>query len=175
MAETIEQLIRRVAAEVGVDPDLAVAVARQESGLNPRAHNPNGEDSWGLFQGNRKGGMGTGYTPEQLMDPEFNARLMLSAMAATQKKTGLTGGALAAASQRPADPQGYARSVNAMLGGTGEGLRCSCPAALYGRPCAHVAAVFVRRQVEDEKRRVRRAFHRLPGERVSGAAFRVAA
>lgn len=57
----------------------------------------------------------------------------------------------------------------------GEGLRCSCPAALYGRPCAHVAAVFVRRQVEDEKRRVRRAFHRLPGERVSGAAFRVAA
>ncbi|HXI16588.1 MAG TPA: M23 family metallopeptidase [Chloroflexota bacterium] len=121
MAETIEALIRRVAQEVGVDPTLAVAVARQESGLNPRAHNPNGEDSWGLFQGNRKGGMGTGYTPDQLMDPEFNARLMLSEMAATQKRTGLTGGALAAASQRPGDPQGYARSVNAMLTG-GKGL-----------------------------------------------------
>lgn len=117
MAETIEQLIRRIAAEEGVDPNLAIAVARQESGLNPKAYNGKGESSVGLFQLNQNGGMGTGYDRKTLEDPELNARISIRAMAQTQKRTGLTGGQLAAASQRPADPQGYARSVNAMLAG----------------------------------------------------------
>lgn len=134
MAETPRQIVERVAREVGVDPALAWAVAMQESGGNPRAHNGNGEDSWGLFQGNRNGGLGSGYSPEQLMDPEFNARLMLSHMAQTQQRTGLTGGELAAASQRPADAKGYAVSVNRMLGG-GTGLpHAGSPFSPQGTP-----------------------------------------
>mgnify|MGYP003345508966 FL=1 len=51
----------------------AIANAIAESGLNPNAYNSNGkEESVGLFQLNRKGGVGTGYTVEQLKDPNKN-------------------------------------------------------------------------------------------------------
>ncbi|HWL95180.1 MAG TPA: phage tail tip lysozyme, partial [Phycisphaerae bacterium] len=50
----------------------ALANAIGESNLNPRAHNTQGEDSVGLFQLNRRGGVGTGHTVERLMDPAFN-------------------------------------------------------------------------------------------------------
>lgn len=49
----------------------------RESGWNPQAHNTRGEDSVGLGQMNRAGGMGVGYSVEQLMDPSFNMDLML--------------------------------------------------------------------------------------------------
>ena len=49
----------------------------RESGWNPQAHNTKGEDSVGLGQMNRAGGMGTGYSVAQLMDPSFNMDLML--------------------------------------------------------------------------------------------------
>lgn len=50
--ETIEELIRRIAKEKGVDPDLAVRVAKCESSLNPKARNINAPNSVdrGLFQ-----------------------------------------------------------------------------------------------------------------------------
>src|SRR5688572_27777079 len=32
--------------------------------------------------------------------------------------------------------------------GTGRGLRCSCPAGMLNRPCAHREAVLIRRQQE---------------------------
>ena len=56
----------------------AVANAIGESNLNPRAHATHGEDSVGLFQLNRNGGVGTGHTVEQLMDPAFNTRLIIA-------------------------------------------------------------------------------------------------
>lgn len=137
MAESIEALIRRVAQEEGVDPALALAMARQESSLNPNAHNPNGEDSWGLFQLNRKGGMGFGYKPEQLVDPEFNARIALKSLARVAKeRPSLDPGALAAASQRPADPRGYAKSVNAMLSGGAGSAHAGSPFSPGGSPVA---------------------------------------
>lgn len=51
-SETVEQIVRRVAKEEGVDPDLAVRVAKCESGLNPGVThtNPQGSIDRGLFQ-----------------------------------------------------------------------------------------------------------------------------
>ncbi len=57
----------------------AVANAQAESGLDPNAHNTRGEDSVGLFQMNRKGGLGQGYTVEELKDPENNIALAIDA------------------------------------------------------------------------------------------------
>jgi hypothetical protein len=116
MPESIAQLITRIAAEEGVDPALAIAMARQESGLNPSAVGDQGH-SVGLFQLNDQGmGYGMG---QARYDPETNARTALRSLAQTiQKNPGVRDpGRLAAMSQRPADPNGYARSINAMLGG----------------------------------------------------------
>lgn len=51
-SETVEQIIQRVARDEGVDPDLALRVAKCESGLNPGARNANSPESIdrGLFQ-----------------------------------------------------------------------------------------------------------------------------
>lgn len=53
---TTEALIRRIAKDAGVDPDLAVRVAECESGLDSKAvHiNPDGSKDRGLFQINDK-------------------------------------------------------------------------------------------------------------------------
>lgn len=54
--ETIEQMIRRIAAEYKVDPDLAVRVAKCESGLKQDAKriNKDGSIDRGLYQWNSK-------------------------------------------------------------------------------------------------------------------------
>lgn len=54
--ETVEEIIRKIAKQESVDPELAVRVARCESGLNPAAKNVNAPDSIdrGLFQWNNK-------------------------------------------------------------------------------------------------------------------------
>lgn len=57
----------------------AVANAVAESSLNPNAHNKKGEDSVGLFQVNRNGILGRGYSVEQLKDPETNIRIAIEA------------------------------------------------------------------------------------------------
>lgn len=109
------QLVAKLAQEYGVDPALAVAMMLAESGGNERAVGDNGT-SFGLFQ-LHKGGMLTSakLTPEQAYDPETNARVALKSLRSFQKKTGKSGGALAAASQRPADPSGYARRVDGLM------------------------------------------------------------
>lgn len=55
-----------------------VANAYAESRLRPRAQNRNGEDSIGLFQANRDGGLGRGHSREALMDPRYNTRVVLA-------------------------------------------------------------------------------------------------
>ena len=109
------QIVAEYARKYGVDPVLAVAMMLKESGGRSRAVGDNGT-SFGLFQ-LHKGGMLTsaGLTPEQAFDPATNANVAMKALKHFAKKTGLSGGALAAASQRPADPQGYARRVDAAM------------------------------------------------------------
>jgi hypothetical protein len=55
---------------------LANAIA--ESKLDPDAHASKGEDSFGLFQLNRNGGLGKGHDPSELTDPEANIRIVLA-------------------------------------------------------------------------------------------------
>jgi len=63
----IQRLIALEATERGVDPALAVAVAQQESGLNPRATGDGGK-SLGLFQLQRAAAIDAGIDPEQRQD-----------------------------------------------------------------------------------------------------------
>lgn len=51
----IKRLIIKIASEEGVDPAIALAIAEQESGFNPKAHRATkDEDSYGLYQINKK-------------------------------------------------------------------------------------------------------------------------
>lgn len=67
--ETVEQIIRKIAKKEGVDPDLAVRVAKCESGLNPGAHHTNstGSIDRGLYQWNDR------YHPEISDEIAYNA------------------------------------------------------------------------------------------------------
>lgn len=56
----------------------ALANAIAESALNPSAHAGVGEDSWGLFQLNRKGGLGKGHNPDELKNPDRNIAIVLA-------------------------------------------------------------------------------------------------
>lgn len=70
----------------------AIANAARESGIGQNNHTPNShEDSWGLFQMNRKGGLGQGYSPEQLLDPGFNTTLLLNALKQAESAKGYFG------------------------------------------------------------------------------------
>ena len=80
--ESVENLIRRIAEGFDVDPDLAVRVAKCESGLNTTARNYNepGSVDRGLFQINSK------YHPEvtdqQADDPVFATKFFCEAVKA---------------------------------------------------------------------------------------------
>jgi hypothetical protein len=79
--EVMEQIIRWVAKEEGVDPDLAVRVARCEnSRLDPKAVNINkdGSRDRGLFQINSK--WHPEVTDEQAFDPVFSTRFFCKAV-----------------------------------------------------------------------------------------------
>jgi len=78
--EDIEDIIYRIAKEEGIDPALAVRVARAESGLNPTARCVNGPNSIdrGLYQINSK------YHPEvtdkEADDPVFATHFFCQAV-----------------------------------------------------------------------------------------------
>lgn len=113
--QQIIQIITDEATKLGVPVQLALATAQQESGLNAASIGDGGH-SVGLFQLNDQG-EGHGMTAAQREDPVVNARIALTQIANVMKsQPNLTGGALAAAAQRPADPAGYAQAVNSGLG-----------------------------------------------------------
>lgn len=109
-------VVADVARRNGVDPALAVAMMLVESGGDNRAIGDGGT-SFGLFQ-LHKGGMLTaaGLSPAQATDPAVNAGVALRSLSRTLATDSWPSpGAAAAASQRPADPAGYARKVDAHM------------------------------------------------------------
>jgi hypothetical protein len=85
--QSIANLIYTRFREAGfsdVQAKAAVANAYAESRLDPTAHNQKGEDSVGLFQLNRKGGEGKGYSVEELKDPEKNIAIAIEKMKGRQ-------------------------------------------------------------------------------------------
>lgn len=55
----------------------ALANAIAESNLDPNSHATHGEDSVGLFQLNRAGGLGAGHTVQELKDPKKNCAIII--------------------------------------------------------------------------------------------------
>jgi len=55
----------------------ALANAIRESNLKPSAHSPPPEESIGLFQLNREGGLGRGHSIQSLEDPDTNISLII--------------------------------------------------------------------------------------------------
>jgi hypothetical protein len=120
----VQQIIRDTAIAEGIDPELAIAVARQESGFNVYAVGDGG-DSHGLFQENIHG-RGAGRAPDY--DPVRQTQ-RFAADVRRLLSTGFTGtyGEIGAAAQRPFDPVGYARSIDAATGGGKAGLMAPIP------------------------------------------------
>jgi len=82
MAENLKALVQKKLQDRGLSELWPVIdrVVQLESSWNPNAHNTKGEDSVGLFQLNRAGGLGSGYSVTQLMTPETNIEIALSAI-----------------------------------------------------------------------------------------------
>jgi hypothetical protein len=121
--------VLKVAHQAGVDPVLALAAAKQESGLNPNSQGdwtmPNGKlvpagtkgsrpTSFGLFQLHEGGELGN-MSARQAFDPIANAKIALAEFAKVAKAhPDWSPGQIAAAAQRPANPVEYAAEVNAI-------------------------------------------------------------
>lgn len=109
----VESIIVGEAEKLGVNPRLALAIAEQESGMNPYAVGDNGT-SFGLYQLHEGGELGSN-TEQWAFNPTNNATRALSQVALVQKEhPNWSPGAIAAAAQRPANPTQYAASVNAI-------------------------------------------------------------
>ncbi|OYU42660.1 MAG: hypothetical protein CFE44_22760 [Burkholderiales bacterium PBB4] len=67
----------QAAERYGVDPKLLVAIAKQESGLNPRAinYNRNGSADYGLMQINSENLASIGLSPSDAMEPCLNVHV----------------------------------------------------------------------------------------------------
>lgn len=86
----IASLIAESFAKAGFGPTqqiAAIANAIAESGLNPDAENLVGERSFGLFQLNQTGGLGSGFDAAELKDPRRNIAIMLSEIGKPHQKT----------------------------------------------------------------------------------------
>lgn len=133
---TVKSIIIRVANELGVDPQLALAIAQQESGFDPNSIGDNGH-SVGLFQLNDQG-EGAGMTVAQRQDPETNARIALTQVAAVAKAhPDWSPGQIAAAAQRPRDQVAYSAAIDGIMGqpggsGAGAATLGSTPAPSTG-------------------------------------------
>lgn len=118
MSQKVLNVLAQAAKEKGLTPQqykAFVATSKVESGLRPDAVGDNGT-SYGLFQHHVGGAGGSSHqSARRYLDPLTSAR----ERAQWFKKNNITTGAGAASLQRPADPSGYARKVNAVLGGGG--------------------------------------------------------
>lgn len=110
-SDRIVNMIMRIASEEGADPAAMLATSFVESGFNPQAVGDGGT-SFGLFQ-HHKGGAGgsTIESARSFTNPEKSIR----ERARHFSRMGIRGGRGAASLQRPADPSGYARKVDAQL------------------------------------------------------------
>jgi hypothetical protein len=113
---------------------MAQVTAYHESGFNPFAVGDGGT-SFGLFQLHEGGELGN-HTAAWAFHPTYNATTACEVLAqVTRKNPHLSPGEIAAAAQRPADPKGYADTVNALYTQAqtfGLGKACPSPQTFTG-------------------------------------------
>lgn len=117
LGPTVGEIITNVAEHWGIDPLLALADSWVESEINPKSIEygvPISEAGLGLYQLTPGGELGN-LTQAQAFDPATNANVALAEFAQVQAQTGLSGGDLAAAAQRPEFPGPYAIQVNHIM------------------------------------------------------------
>lgn len=130
--QDVVDLIIQIAREMGIPPKLALAMAMHESGLRRKAKGDRGffdangnftpdengdPTSFGLYQ-LHKGGMLGDHNKHWAFKAKHNIRTALRSLKATMANNpGLDYGHLAAASQRPADAEAYARAINDIIAG----------------------------------------------------------
>jgi murein DD-endopeptidase MepM/ murein hydrolase activator NlpD len=108
----VVQGVLRAAQELGIPSQLALAIAQKESEFDGSAVGDNG-CSIGVMQLNTCGGEGAGLPDYVLHDPYLNARTALQQVKQVmQQHPDWSMGQIAAAAQRPGDPQGYAGAIN---------------------------------------------------------------
>jgi hypothetical protein len=88
MADSWYPQVKAVFDAQGVPETIWWPILQAESGGDPSARNQNNEDSIGLFQLNRFGGQGNGYSVEQLLDPQQNAEIASEAIATAYRQFG---------------------------------------------------------------------------------------
>ena len=111
--QAVIDAITQAAQTYGVNPRLALAVAYNESSLNPLAIGDNGT-SFGLYQLHQGGELGA-LTPAQAFNPVTNANVALAQIGAVAAANpGLDPGVIAADAQRPANPTAYAAAIDAL-------------------------------------------------------------
>lgn len=94
--------VRTIMESHGIPESVWGAILLVESGGDPNAVGDGG-DSIGLFQANRNGGQGVGYSVEQLKDPATNARAVAPQIAEAVRICGAENmNCILAHSQRPA-------------------------------------------------------------------------
>jgi hypothetical protein len=113
----VYEKVKAVFDRYGVPEFVWYPIALAESGLNALARGDNGA-SIGVFQLNRNGGQGTGYTVDQLSDPTMNAEIAAQSIvpAYNALKGSIPSGSLAAeVARRSGHPGG---SLSAPLSAT---------------------------------------------------------
>lgn len=112
-ANSVVTTIQKIAAGLGVNPNLALATAIEESNLNPQAVGDGGT-SFGLYQLHQGGELGN-LTEQQAFNPATNATVALTEMAGVAKANpNASPGQVAALAQRPANQAAYAASVDSI-------------------------------------------------------------
>lgn len=121
MTTAAQEAISKWSGIYGVPIWVTDSIATQESNLNPAAVGDQGT-SFGIFQLHQGGGQGDGYTPSQLLNPNTNAQIGISAIAPAYQagvKQGLTGYPLL---QYTADHSGHPTETGVLPAAYNKGL-----------------------------------------------------
>ena len=147
--DTVAQLVASVARGLGIPPEVALAIAYQESRLDPQAEGDRGyfhgstfvadpsgpPTSFGLYQLHEHGELGN-LSVSAAENAYTNASVALPHIAAARKKyPHATWGQIAAIAQGPADKQRYAADVDTIL--TNYRLSKLDPVTYFGKVSKH--------------------------------------
>jgi hypothetical protein len=109
-------IITKVAQKHGIPPEVALALAKYESGIDPTRPGDGGH-SIGLYQ-LYDAGLGAGMSVADREDPEKNAEVALAHLAMVRRQhPNLSWGQVAAISQNPADHAAEAHAVDSIVSG----------------------------------------------------------